>query len=239
MFFPLKDENPTERKPVFMISLIVMNIAIFLFTYFSGAYDQFILEYGMIPKNIANFESFHTILTSMFLHGGFIHLISNMWFLWIFGDNIEDLFGRTKFLIIYFGAGIIASSAHVLFNTSSTIPTIGASGAVAGILGAYIVKYPRAKVVTLLFFFLFINIVKLPSIVFLGIWILLQIISASYTVVAQVQVSVAYWAHIGGFVAGMVLARVFGERTSKTYEKISQKYERVSRFVKSHLNWEV
>ncbi len=185
----------------------------------------------MIPKEIANNKGLHTIFTSMFLHGGFLHVFSNVWFLWIFGDNIEDLFGRGKFLIIFFGAGLTASLAHVFFNPSSPVPTIGASGAVAGILGAYIVKYPRAKVVTLLFFFLFINIVKVPSMAFLGLWILLQILSASYTTVAQVQVSVAYWAHIGGFVAGMILSWLFGERTSRSYESISRKYEETSRLL--------
>ncbi len=233
MFFPLRDENPTDKKPVLTISLIVLNVVIFLFTYFSGAqyYNQFIMNYGMIPQQVANYQGLHTIFTSMFLHGGFLHVISNVWFLWIFGDNIEDLFGRGKFLLIYFGAGLCANIAHVLFNPTSLVPTIGASGAVAGVLGAYIVKYPRAKVVTLLFFFLFINIIKVPSVTFLGIWILLQIISATYTTAAQVQVSVAYWAHIGGFAAGMLLAWLFGEQASGTYESISQKYEKVSRFL--------
>ncbi len=231
MFFPIKDENPTERKPVLTIILIVMNVGIFLFTYFSGSYDQFIMEYGMIPQEIANNIGLQTIFTSMFLHGGFLHVFGNMWFLWIFGDNIEDFFGRGKFLIIYFGGGLAASLAHVYFNPSSTVPTIGASGAVAGILGAYVVKYPRAKVSTLLFFFFFITIRKIPSVLFLGIWILLQILSATYTTVAQVPVSVAYWAHIGGFVAGMILSWLFGERTSRSYESISRKYEETSRLL--------
>ncbi len=155
----------------------------------------------------------------MFLHGGFIHLIGNVWFLWIFGDNIEDLYGRPKFLLIYFGSGAIASLAHVAINPASSIPTIGASGAIAGILGAYIVKYPQAKVLTLLFIFFFIQIVKIPSIVFLGVWIGLQVLSASVTTVAGTQVSVAYWAHIGGFAAGMMLAFLLKGRDLQKQKK--------------------
>lgn len=225
MFFPIKDENPTERKPVLTIGLIVVNVVVFLFSYFSGSYDQIIGTYGMIPKEIASGNNLQTIFTSMFLHGGFLHIISNVWFLWIFGDNIEDLFGRYKFLLIYFGSGIVASLAHVAFNPTSPVPTIGASGAVAGVLGAYIIKYPKAKVVTIVFLILF-TIVKIPSYIFLGVWIGMQILSATYTTVAQTPVSVAYWAHIGGFAIGAVLAMLLRERISKTRHKLTEKYFR-------------
>lgn len=225
MFFPLKDENPTEKKPILTVTLIVANVGIFLFAYLSGqnAYEQILSKYGMIPNEISKGINLHTIFTSMFLHGGFVHLIGNVLFLWIFGDNIEDLFGRSKFLLIYFGSGVAASLAHVAFNPNSTVTTIGASGAIAGILGAYIVKYPRAKVLTL-FFFLFIRIVRVPAALFLGLWIGLQIISGSLTLATEMPVSVAYWAHIGGFVAGMYFAFILKERTQNPREKITRRY---------------
>ncbi len=224
MFIPLKDENPTKRKPILTIALIIFNVAIFVFTYFSGSYAYFIETYGMVPREIASGREISTIFTSMFLHGGFIHLIGNVWFLWIFGDNIEDLFGRAQFLFVYFGSGVVASLAHVALNPSSPIVTIGASGAISGILGAYIVKYPRAKVVTFLFIFLFIQIVKIPSFIFLGLWIGIQLITASFTTVAGIQVSVAYWAHIGGFAAGALFALVLKEKIKKSRKEITRKY---------------
>lgn len=226
VFFPLKDENPTERKPILTVTLIGMNVGIFILTYFSGNFAQIIRNYGLVPARIAEFEGLRTVFTSMFLHGGFFHVISNVWYLWIFGDNIEDLFGRSKFLLIYFGSGVAATLAHVAFNPSSTVPTIGASGAVAGILGAYIIKYPRAKVLTLLFIFLFIQIVKVPSLIFLGIWIGLQVINASITTVAGTQVSVAYWAHIGGFAAGMLMAFLSRGNVSSPRRKITEEFFR-------------
>lgn len=224
MFFPLKDENPTEKKPVLTVGIIAVNVIIFVFSYFSGSFEEIVTNYGMIPSEIASGERLHTIFTSMFLHGGFLHLISNVWFLWIFGDNIEDLFGRSKFLLIYFGSGFIASLAHVVFNPSSPVVTIGASGAIAGVLGAYLIKYPRAKIVTLLFIFLFIQIIKVPSMVFLAIWMGLQFANAAITEVAGVDVTVAYWAHIGGFLGGMLMAYSFPERVSRAREKITEEY---------------
>lgn len=219
MFFPLMDENPTEKKPVLTVGLIVVNVAIFIFTFLSGNFSGYIQTYGMVPKEIGNGQNLHTIITSMFLHGGILHIAGNVWFLWIFGDNIEDLFGRPKFIFIYFASGIFASLAHMFFNAGSEVVTIGASGAIAGVLGAYIVKYPRAKVVTLLFIFLFFNIIKVPSFIFLGLWIGLQLLNASVTAIAGVQVSVAYWAHIGGFVLGALLALIIGTRIPKSRQK--------------------
>ncbi|KXB02374.1 hypothetical protein AKJ44_00545 [candidate division MSBL1 archaeon SCGC-AAA261F17] len=202
--FPIKDENPTETTPYLTIALIVVNLGIFLATFLSGSFDQIIGDYGMKPAELLAGKNLHTLFTSMFLHGGFLHVIGNVWFLWIFGDNIEDYFGREKFLLIYFSTGIVASLAHAALNPGSVIPTIGASGAIAGILGAYIVKYPRAKVYTVLFFFLF-YVIKIPAVAFLGIWIGIQVLSATVTAVAGVAVSTAYWAHIGGFALGAAM----------------------------------
>lgn len=206
--FPLWDENPTESKPILTVALIAINIGIFVYGILAGISVKLMNTYGMVPRTILEGRELYTIITSIFLHGGPIHIIGNVWFLWIFGDNIEDLFGRSKFLLIYFGSGICANLAHVFFNPSSSVTTIGASGAVAGILGAYIIKYPKAKVDTFLFFF----IVKIPSFIFLGVWIFWEVLNASVTTVAGISVRVAHWAHIGGFFAGMLLAFFLEER---------------------------
>ncbi len=209
MFVPLKDENPTQKRPILTISLIAANVIIFVLTVVSGSFANFIKTYGMIPKDIVHGRNFYTILTSMFLHGSIPHILFNGWYLWIFGDNIEDHFGRPQFVLIYFGSGIAASLAHVLFYPNSTSVTVGASGAIAGIMGAYFIKYPRAKVLTLFFIFLFFTIIKVPSFLFLGVWIFLQILTASITTVQGIEVTTAYWAHIGGFIVGVLLAIVF------------------------------
>ncbi len=198
--FPLKDENPTRTRPYLTVALIAVNLAIFLISYFSGAFEGIVNEYGMKPAEVLRGENLHTLFTSMFLHGGFLHIIGNVWFLWIFGDNIEDICGRKRFLLLYFATGLIASFAHALLNPSSTVPTIGASGAIAGVLGAYIVTYPRARVYTLMFFF----VIAIPAVAFLGIWFGLQVLSGSVTLVVG-NAAVAYWAHIGGFAAGAAL----------------------------------
>ncbi|MEA1904523.1 MAG: rhomboid family intramembrane serine protease [Candidatus Hadarchaeota archaeon] len=209
MFFPLKDENPTKTRPILTVALIVINLAIFLALFFSGSLDDAVDEYGMRPAEVLEGENLHTLFTSMFLHGSFLHIIGNVWFLWIFGDNIEDICGRRRFLLLFFVGGLIASLAHALFNPSSTVPTIGASGAIAGVLGAYLVLYPRAKVYTILFPIPFI--VMVPALLFLGIWFVIQIMGVSITLVVE-DVAVAYWAHIGGFVAGVALINFLKKR---------------------------
>lgn len=211
MFFPLYDENPTESRPVLTYGLIALNLGIFLYTYFSGSFKEIIMTYGMRPAKILAGERLYTLLTSMFLHGGWLHVIGNVWFLWIFGDNVEDYLGKLKFLFFYFAAGYVASMAHAYLNAASTTPTIGASGAIAGVLGAYLVKYPRARVYTLVFFFI-ITIVEVPAFVFLGGWIGLQLLSGTFGMVTGAQGPTAYWAHIGGFVAGVVLILLLGRR---------------------------
>ena len=140
-----------------------------------------------------------TLLTSMFLHAGLLHLVGNMWFLWIFGDNVEDILGRGRFLVFYLACGIAASLTHVFLNPNSITPMIGASGAISGLMGAYMRRFPMARVVTLIPIFLFFQIVRIPAFVFLGVWLLLQLLSAGS------QVGIAWFAHIGGFLAGFVL----------------------------------
>lgn len=209
MFFPLKDENPTKIRPVLTVTLIIINLVIFFGLYFSGSLDDAVDEYGMRPAEVLKGENLYTLFTSMFLHGSFLHVIGNVWFLWIFGDNIEDICGRRKFLLLFFASGLIASLAHAFFNPISTIPTIGASGAIAGVLGAYLVLYPRAKVYTIFFPIPFI--VMVPALLFLGIWFVIQIMGASITLVVK-DVAVAYWAHIGGFMTGVALITFLKKR---------------------------
>jgi membrane associated rhomboid family serine protease len=199
--FPIKDENPTKGKPILTIILIVVNIAVFIATYLSGQFDQVVDSYGLKPAEMFAGQRLHTLFTSMFLHGGFLHIFGNMLYLWIFGDNIEDVLGRGKFILFYLGCGIIASLAQGLWEPSSTIPMIGASGAISGILGAYIVLYPRTRVYTLVWYY----VVKIPAVAFLGFWFVLQVLNVSILTVAGAPSGVAYLAHIGGFVAGAMM----------------------------------
>lgn len=203
--FPLKDENPTRRRPVLTYTLIVVNVAIFVGTLVMGAFNQINQEFGMKPKEILTGQNLHTLFTSMFLHGGVLHILFNMWYLWIFGDNIEDVLGRGKFILFYLGAGLAASFVHAFSDPGSMIPTIGASGAIAGVLGAYALLYPWARVHTAVIFFYIIHLVMVPAVVMIGFWFVLQVISASVLWAAGATAGVAYWAHIGGFLAGMLL----------------------------------
>lgn len=195
--FPLKDENPTRTKPILTLILIALNVSIFIYSYFSGSFEQIIDSYGMKPAEVLSGRHLHTLFTSMFLHGGFLHLIGNMWYFWIFGDNIEDICGRRRFLLFYLASGLVAGLVYAFSAPSSTVPTIGASGAISGVLGAYVVLYPRARVYTLVGYFL----VMVPAIFILGFWFVLQVL---YLAIGEVT-GVAYLAHIGGFIAGTLL----------------------------------
>ena len=203
--FPLKDENPTKRRPILTYALIIINIAIFAGALLTGTFDQVNQEFGMKPKEVLAGQNLHTLFTSMFLHGGVLHILFNMWYLWIFGDNIEDVLGRKRFILFYLGVGLVASFAHAFSDPGSMIPTIGASGAIAGVLGAYMLLYPWARVHTAIIFFFIIHLVMIPAAVMIGFWFVLQVISASVLWAAGATAGVAYWAHIGGFLAGMLL----------------------------------
>ncbi|HZX35283.1 MAG TPA: rhomboid family intramembrane serine protease [Thermodesulfobacteriota bacterium] len=218
---PLKDDNPVRKTPYATISLIAINTAVFVFQTILGPKikEVFILKTAAIPYEIMSLKDVSpanflpppfTLLTSMFVHGGFFHVFWNMLFLWIFGDNIEDRLGKIKFIIFYLLTGVAASMAHVALNPDSAIPLIGASGAIAGILGAYIVLYPRAKILTLLFFFFFVQVVKIPAIIFLGIWFLTQILNIG------AGGGIAWYAHIGGFATGVVLIFLFDKKNKRT-----------------------
>jgi membrane associated rhomboid family serine protease len=218
--FPLRDDNPTSMAPAITIALIAINTLIFLYQLSLGTRggQLFVYQFGAIPSVIVGAQSLPatvavvppalSLFTSMFLHGGWMHLIGNMWFLWIFGDNIEEAMGHFRYLIFYLLSGLLASISHVLSNVSSSIPSIGASGAIAGVLGAYILLYPRARVLTLLFLGWFIRLIYIPAGFVLGFWFVLQLLSGSVSQ-GQDAGGVAFWAHIGGFVAGMLLVGLF------------------------------
>lgn len=211
LLFPVRDENPPSRFPAVNLILIVANVAIFLslYLFYGSYYRDIVWNYGLIPGDFINghFERFYTFFTSMFLHGNFLHLFGNMVYLYIFGDNVEDAFGRGRYLIFYLTCGVAAGITHILSLTTPKeyfIPTIGASGAISGVLGAYFILYPRARIITLVFYgWAFLT--AIPAIFFLGFWFLMQWLYAVF----DIGGGIAYWAHIGGFVAGLILAPLF------------------------------
>lgn len=206
--FPLRDENRSLSSPHVTRVFIIVNVVVFFFFWLSDYrfFLQSIWDYGMIPANIIRGEGLYTVFTSMFMHGGLLHLAGNMLFLFVFGDNVEDNFGHGRYFIFYFLCGIAASATHILSITTADemfIPTVGASGAISGVLGAYILLYPRARILTLTFY-LWITIVRVPAILFLGVWFIFQLLTGFL----EPSSGVAYWAHIGGFIAGIVLALI-------------------------------
>jgi membrane associated rhomboid family serine protease len=206
---PLKDDNPRSTVPLVTISLIVVNVAIFLYELSLGPrMADFVVEYGAIPANIIQGKELGTLFTSMFLHGGFLHIAGNMLYLWIFGDNIEHYLGHFRFLYFYLISGLVAALAHVYLGGVSNVPMIGASGAISGVLGAYLVKYPKARVLVLIPIFWYITIQKIPALFVLGFWFVLQLLSGVFSGVSATgaeQGGVAFWAHVGGFVTGLIL----------------------------------
>lgn len=212
--FPIKTDNPTLRLPIFTTILIGVNLFLFIHEVsLGGTGPIFIRRYGCIPYEITHFIDLYpfinlpiyfTLLTSIFLHGSLIHLLGNMWFLFIFGRNVEDWLGHFRFILFYLVCGVGASVVQILFNPFSKIPTIGASGAIAGVLGGYFVLYPRARVICIVPFFFFIRIVSLPAFLFLGFWILWQFFSQM--TIGAVS-NIAFWAHIGGFFIGLFWVR--------------------------------
>jgi membrane associated rhomboid family serine protease len=214
---PLRDIHPTRRLPIITISLIATNVLVFLYqvSLDDRALNQLILSAGMIPHQVThNFGLAvgRDLLTSMFLHGGWMHLLSNMLYLWIFGDNIEDVLGRVRFLGFYVVCGISASLVQVLSEPNAEIPMVGASGAIAGVLGAYLILFPHARIQSLVFFFYFIRFVEIPAIVVLGFWFVTQFFNGLASLGVSEMVGIAYFAHVGGFVAGVALILPFRNR---------------------------
>ena len=205
--FPIRDHNPSGRTPYVTYALMAVNILIFLGYY--SLFDQpralslFYWDYALIPARVSAGEGFGGLVTSMFLHGGFMHLAGNMLFLFIFGDNIEDEMGHGKYLVFYLASGLAAALLQWVTAPGSMIPVVGASGAIAGVMGAYLLLYPRAKVDVFLFFIVFFRIIPVPAWIMLGLWFGLQIFGGLGT--PGDQGGVAYWAHAGGFIAGIGL----------------------------------
>jgi len=212
---PIRDEIPTRRVPLINYALIAVNILVFIFqsTITSGS-QEIVYQFALIPAHFTSGLSlgdFTDIFTSMFMHAGLAHIGGNMLYLWIFGDNVEDRMGRGGYLLFYLIGGIVASLAHIATNPASQTPTVGASGAIAAVLGAYLVLYPQSRVLTLIPLGFFIRLSMLPAAIVLGIWFLLQFFQGVLTLGGPDVGGVAFWAHIGGFVAGVVLAKLFAK----------------------------
>jgi membrane associated rhomboid family serine protease len=247
---PLKDNIPTRTTPVITIALIAICVFVYFFLQkggLNGPSDQSVVKYSAIPYEITHPgkhcglvqsgqvacegqqgvegnapsqpSTWLTILFAMFMHGGLLHLGGNMLFLWIFGNNVEDSMGKFRFIAFYLLGGLAATAAHVATGPSSTSPTLGASGAIAAVLGGYALLYPRARVVTLIFIIIFVTVIELPALLVLGVWFLLQLLSASSE---PLNSGVAYFAHIGGFIFGLLFIRMFANRVQDDYDRGSR-----------------
>ena len=227
---PIRDINPTERFAVITALLIAANCTVFLFELFlSSEGDAFLANFALVPaalfgpgRTSQGLPAWATVFTSMFLHGGIVHVAGNMLYLWIFGNNIEDAMGRLRFMFFYVLCGVIAACAHAFANTQSQVPMIGASGAVSGVLGAYLMLYPRARVITLMVFGFYIRTIEVPAMFVLGFWFILQFVNALIS--SQSGMGVAWYAHIGGFVAGILLIGLFKRRNAAVGERKRDRY---------------
>ena len=222
--FPIRDDAPRYTTPYVNYFLLAMNVVIFVMVWLTGPanFQRIVEVFGFRPAVVVGFlhgvqglnaaTAFLPLLTSMFLHGGWLHLILNMWFLWIFGDNVEDTLGAVRYLLFYLLCGLAAALTQFASQPDSAVPMLGASGAIAGVLGAYAVLFPRARVLTLVPIFFFIRIMELPAVLILGYWFLLQIVSGSLEAATATHGGTAIWAHVGGFLAGMILILVMRPR---------------------------
>jgi len=217
---PLRDDNPSSSTPVMTWLLIAANVLVFLYMLSLGseaALERFYLSFGAVPADITGrggvtpAAEYPTLFSSMFMHGGWLHLIGNMLYLWIFGDNVEDRMGHGGFLVFYLVSGLAATWTHILLNPASRVPLVGASGAIAGVLGGYLVLFPRARIISLVPLGIFSRLVAVPALLFLPFWFVLQLFSGLGSLGGDAA-GVAFWAHVGGFVAGVVLVRVFARR---------------------------
>jgi len=222
---PLRDDIRSEKRPFVTWMLMAACVGVFIYQALSEyrdpkAGEALIGAYGMIPRDIVSGRHLWALFTSMFMHGGFFHLIGNMLYLWIFGDNIEDAFGHSWFLLVYLFTGVVGSLLQIIVMPGSTVATIGASGAISGVMGAYFVLFPRARVLTLIPIFFFIRLIYIPAPILLGFWILLQILNGCGSVPGTGG-GVAYFAHIGGFVTGLILGLVVRNRVRRPWYEIS------------------
>lgn len=215
---PLKDKNPSHSFPFVNYLLIAANAAVFFYELSLGrGLDTFFVKYGLVPSRYFEMVAQHThflsryipFFTSMFIHGGWLHIIGNMWFLFIFGDNVEDRLGHRNYLVFYLLSGLAAGFLQTYLSASSSIPTIGASGAISGVLGAYLVMFPRARIVTLIPIFIIFDIVDISAILFIGFWFMMQFFSGIQSLGVDTSGGIAWWAHVGGFVAGIAMLPIF------------------------------
>ena len=218
---PIRDSIPTRRTPVVNYLLIAANVAVFVLMWLAGSQQEtLVYQFALIPASFTSALSLGDItdiFTSMFMHAGIGHLAGNMLYLWIFGDNVEDSMGKIMYLAFYLVGGVVASLTHILTNPGSQIPTVGASGAIAAVLGAYLVLFPRSHVATLIPLGFFLRVTMVPAALVLGLWFVLQLFSGVLSLGGPDVGGVAFWAHIGGFVAGVVMALVLGKRRVDEY----------------------
>jgi membrane associated rhomboid family serine protease len=238
MFLPIHDDNPRRSAPI--VTLLLIGITLIVWFLVQGAGDavplaRSVCELGMIPGELTGRAAgelvplghglvcvvdarpaWHTVLTSMFLHGDWLHLIGNLWFLWLFGDNVEDELGHGGFAVFYVLCGIAAAAAQLVVDPSAAVPMVGASGAISGVMGAYIVRFPRAPVRVLAILIIFLTTFRVPAFVMLGYWFLLQVLGGLPQLGGNAAAGVAFWAHVGGFVAGVLIALALGPRMSAT-----------------------
>lgn len=208
---PLKDINRSSSIPIVTISLIIVNSAVWIYSIIlGGEFEKFIREFGLTPAHII--ENPRNIITHMFLHGNWFHIMSNMWVLWIFGDNVEDTMGKIRFIIFYFicgfGAAAVQTTISFLFGNTG-VPMVGASGAISGVLAAYMKFFPKARILSLVFFFFFVSLAEIPAVIFIGFWFISQVVNGFITLPLAGLGGVAWWAHIGGFVTGIYLCEKF------------------------------
>jgi membrane associated rhomboid family serine protease len=250
--FPIRDENPRVHPPVATIAIIALNALAWTLLQGLGAetaLSKSICLYGLVPGDLlrtapigSQIEMDHgivcvldgqsnwtTVFSSMFMHGGWLHLVGNMWFLWIFGDNVEDAMGHGRFVVFYLLCGLAAAAAQMLADTSSTVPMIGASGAIGGVMGAYALLYPRAHVHMFVFLGFYMTTIAVPAIYMLGYWFLLQLVSGLPGLAGEQIGGVAFWAHVGGFVAGLALALPFRQR-----DRLDARFSRTPRRTARH-----
>lgn len=208
--FPISDSLPSGKIPIVNLFLIGINLFVFYNQFTASSQEQFILQYSLIPANInlSDLSSLLPFITSMFLHGGFFHIASNMWFLWVFGDNVEAHIGKFNFLALYIISGIVGNVAQFIVNPASDIPMLGASGAVSGILGSYYILFPRSNIKTLLLFFFFISVTEIPAVIYIFYWFIIQLFSGLASLPFSFATGgIAFWAHVGGFLTGLLLVR--------------------------------
>jgi membrane associated rhomboid family serine protease len=217
---PIRDTNPSSRRPFIVPALVVANAAVFLFELLlsPSGLEALFREFGVIPARLTDPDhwgggAWRSLFTYMFLHGGWLHVIGNLWILWIFGDNVEDRMGHARFVLFYVLSGVAAALTQTLLTPRSGIPSVGASGAIAGVMGAYLVMYPRARVLTLVPLLFYPVFLELPAVTFLGLWFILQLFSGTLSFGSRADAAgIAFWAHVGGFITGVVFHRLFVTR---------------------------